>query len=79
MFASLFRVMGAARFDLALRTYFQRYASNGGTTDNFSAVFASVGGPPAEAVLDDWLNTTRWVDTLRAAPSFNEAIGVDSR
>jgi len=62
MFATLYELVGAERFNQIVGGYFQRYP-NGGTTRDFVAV-ATQGAPELSPFFEDWLFTTRWTDRL---------------
>lgn len=69
MFAALYRVLGEESFDRALRHHFQAHADTGGRTDDLVRIFVESGGPSAQRVFDDWLESTAWLLRLRAAGS----------
>jgi hypothetical protein len=71
MFAGLYHALGEHAFDRALRQHFQAIQTTGTRTDDLVRAFVDVGGPPAQRVFEDWLESTAWVDRLREAPSLD--------
>jgi hypothetical protein len=69
MFAALDHALGEEAFDRALHQHFQAHQAAGTTTDDLVRAFVEVGGPVARRILDDWLDTTGWLDRLREADS----------
>jgi hypothetical protein len=74
MFYILYQVLGADTFDRAYRTFFQRYRTRGARTTDLVAAFHDADAR-SDAVLDDWLLTTRWYGRLSAGTSIDQMIG----
>jgi aminopeptidase N len=70
MFARLYEVLGEAAFDRALRRHVDATRATGSSTDALVLAFVEEGGIEARRILDDWLESTRWVAELRRAGSF---------
>jgi aminopeptidase N len=64
--------MGETAFDRAVRQHLQVHASAGTTTDDLVRSFVDVGGPVAQRILDEWLETTTWTTRLRQSVSLDE-------
>ena len=69
MFAALYQALGQEAFDRALREHFQTHRESGTRTDDLVRVFAEIGGPVAQRIVDDWLESTAWIDHLRKGQS----------
>jgi len=69
MFAALNQALRDETFDRALRRHYQAHKTSGTTTDDFVRAFVDVGGPVAQRIFDDWLESTAWVKRLRDAGS----------
>lgn len=74
MFYGLYQAMGAEAFDRTYRQFYQAHAKEGGTTAELAAAFRGA-SPAAEAILSDWLFTTRWYARLQAGESLTQIIG----
>ncbi len=76
MFATLYQLLGSARFDRAYRTLFQTYVASGVTLANLRRTFTD---QDAEGHLSqffsDWLDTTQWVGAVREADSIRNLAG----
>lgn len=72
MFAALYHVLGEETFDRALRGHFQGHRASGTRTDDLVRAFVEAGGRVAQAVFDDWLDSTDWVERLRTRPSIED-------
>lgn len=73
MFAALYHALGEEAFDGALRRHFQAHKAPGTRIDDLVLAFVEVGGPVAQRILDDWLESTAWVGRLREAQSLQAA------
>jgi hypothetical protein len=62
MFATMYELVGAERFNQIIGGYYRQYLA-GGTTQDFLA-FASAQAPQLKALFDDWMLTTRWTTRL---------------
>lgn len=69
MFAALYSALGEEAFDRALRQHFQTHKASGTRTDDLIKAFVGVGGPVAQWIFEDWLESTSWLDRLRGTPS----------
>ncbi len=69
MFAALYAALGEVAFDRALRAHFQAHQASGTRTDDMVQAFIDEGGPAAQRIFDDWLETTAWLDLLTEAGS----------
>ena len=69
MFAALYHALGQEDFDRALQRHFQAHQAAGTRTEDLVRTFTEIGGPVAERIADDWLESAAWVDRLREAPS----------
>ena len=74
MFAGLYAALGEEAFDRALRAHFQAHQASGTTTDDLVRAFVDEGGPAAERIFADWLDSTAWRDRLREAGSAQDAL-----
>ena len=73
MFTALESLLGADRFDAAVRDYVQGHIEKGGTTAELIAVIARA-QPTLDAFFRDWMQTTGWVSPVCSAPTFADAI-----
>ena len=69
MFAALYRALGQAPFDRALRQHYQSHKVSGTRTTDLVGTFVEVGGPAARRIFEGWLDSTEWVHRLRDTPS----------
>ena len=64
MFAVIYDLLGAERFNQVIGGYYQQFAA-GGTTRDF-VTYTTHASPALPRVFDDWLFTTRWTEHLSA-------------
>ena len=69
MFAALYHALGHEAFDRALHRHYQARKASGTSTDDIVRAFVDVGGPVAQRIFDDWLESTAWVRRVRDAAS----------
>jgi aminopeptidase N len=69
MFAALYESLGEEAFDSALHQHFQASQASGTRTDDMVRAFVDEGGPVAQRIFDDWLESTAWLDRLQADPA----------
>ncbi len=72
MFSVLYDVVGQERFNRIIGGFYQTYADQGATTDEFVAYAKRVGGGDLDALFQDWLYTTRWYDYVSAGEGMEE-------
>lgn len=60
MFYLLYRIVGPEDFRRTVGGFYQRYAVDGATTDDFVTYVRQVGGPATDALFRDWLYTVDW-------------------
>jgi len=72
MFNVLYDVVGQERFNRIIGGFYQTYADQGATTDEFVAYAKGVGGGDLDALFQDWLYTTRWYDYVSAGEAMDE-------
>ena len=65
MFAVIYDLLGADRFNRLIGGYYQQFATSGGTTRDFTT-YATRANPELSRVFDDWMFTTRWTERLSA-------------
>jgi hypothetical protein len=66
-FCLIYEVAGEERFARMLRSFYQRYAATGATTDDLVRTVIREGGAPMRPLCEDWITTTRWTDRIRNA------------
>lgn len=64
MFAVIYDLLGAERFNQLIGGYYQQFTA-GGTTRDFTS-YATRANPELSRVFDEWLFTTRWTERLSA-------------
>ena len=69
MFAALYHALGEEVFDRALYWHYQARKASGTSTDDLVRAFVDVGGPVAQRIFDDWLESTAWIERLRDSAS----------
>jgi hypothetical protein len=74
MFAALYESLGEEAFDSALHEHFQASQASGTRTDDMVRAFVDEGGPVAQRIFDDWLESTAWLDRLREAGSVQDRL-----
>ncbi|MDH3455801.1 MAG: M1 family aminopeptidase [Gemmatimonadota bacterium] len=69
MFAVLYHALGDEVFDRALYRHYQARKASGTSTDDIVRAFVDVGGPVAQSIFDDWLESAAWIKRLRDSDS----------
>jgi hypothetical protein len=69
LFYLLDRVVGPAKFDELIGSYYQKNKTFGAGSAEFLREATVLGGPRAAAVLHDWFETVRWYERLCAGES----------
>lgn len=72
MFQVLYEVVGQERFNQIIGGFYQTYADQGATTEQFVSYAKGVGGGDLEALFQDWLYTTKWYDYVSAGERIEE-------
>lgn len=63
-FYLMYHVMGHDAFTRLVRDYYAKYAISGGSTDQFFAMARRVSPVPIDALINDWITTTRWTSLI---------------
>lgn len=71
MFATVYELLGADRFNAIVASYYREYA-NGGTTGDFVRVSSANGYGDLTRFFEDWVYTTRWLRTLDKANNISD-------
>jgi hypothetical protein len=71
MFATLYELLGADRFNAIVGGYYRQYAT-GGTTNEFVRFASANGDGDLARFFDDWIFTTRWLRTFDKANSVSD-------
>jgi hypothetical protein len=72
MFNVLYEVVGQERFNRIIGGFYQTYADEGATTEQFVAYAKGIGGGDLDALFQDWLYTTRWYGYVSAGDGMEE-------
>lgn len=71
MFATLYELLGADRFNAIVSGYYQGYAK-GATTNEFVRFASANGGGDLARFFNDWIFTTRWLRMFDKANSVSD-------
>jgi len=66
MFELIHEIVGRDSFDRIVGEFYRRHARFGGSTEDFVRLAIAIGGMPVAKVVEDWLLTTAWTDTVGA-------------
>jgi aminopeptidase N len=72
MFAVLYELTGPEAFRGIVGGFYQRYQASGATTDDLVSYAGSVAPFSLEAFFVDWVQTTGWVERVRAYGTVEE-------
>jgi hypothetical protein len=72
MFAVLHKTVGPEAFRAIIGGFYQQYRATGATTQDFIRFAGERGGAAVQALLADWMTSTRWTQALSAGRSLDD-------
>ncbi len=64
MFYELAKAIGTDNLDHLIGEFYRKYYQTGGSTEDFAGLLKKVDGAQADSVLEKWLYSTDWTETL---------------